>query len=77
MMLTTTDTAGFKLHNCSVCDYSVRNTSNLRSHIEAKHTADMYVCEHCADRKRTWQGYLGHLRGVHGVSLKSKTSKVR
>jgi len=75
MMITTQDQAGFKVHSCSLCSYSVRNTSNLRSHIEAKHTSDMYACEHCSEKKRTWQGYLGHLRGVHGLSVKSSQFK--
>jgi len=72
MMVTTQDVSGSKMHTCTECTYSIRNTSNLRSHIEARHTTRMYKCEHCHEEKRTWQGYLGHLRGRHGVHFKAR-----
>jgi len=75
LMVTTTDTSGFKLHTCAMCDFSVRNTSNLRSHIEAKHTSRRYACAHCKEEKRTWQGYLVHMRSVHGLRVKANQFK--
>ncbi|XP_023319825.1 protein bric-a-brac 1 isoform X5 [Eurytemora carolleeae] len=71
MMLTSTDRMGLKQFSCSLCNLGFRNSSNLRSHIEAKHTTRMYMCRMCREEKRTWQGFLTHMRSVHGISAKA------
>lgn len=74
MMVTTQDVSGVKMYTCTECTYSIRNSTNLRSHIEAKHTTRKYLCEHCNEGKRTWQAFLGHMRNIHG--LRGKTNKL-
>ena len=57
---------GRKCHACKMCQFIARNTSNLRSHVEAKHTnGEAYICEYCHDKKTTWQTFQAHVRRFH------------
>ena len=55
-MVMTFDEKGSRVHTCAKCRFSARNTSNLRSHIEANHMQGRaYTCGLCGEEKKTWQ----------------------
>ena len=69
-MSVTFDEVGGRLHVCTTCAFTAKVTSNLRSHVEAKHLAGlMYQCHMCRDfPAKTWQTLLGHMRKEHGIT---------
>ena len=69
-MTVSIDEAGVRWHSCATCSFTARVTSNLRSHVEAKHLGGlMYQCHVCRNYPaKTWQTLLGHLRKEHGVT---------
>jgi len=63
------DASGQRLHVCTTCTFTAKVTSNLRSHVEAKHLGGlMYKCSMCLFQAKTWQTMLGHTRKDHGVT---------
>jgi RNase P subunit RPR2 len=67
-MILTFDEKGVRMHMCAKCRFSARNTSNLRSHIEANHMEGRtYTCRVCGEVKKTWQTMLTHCRSQHGL----------
>jgi len=70
MMSVEFDVNNLKRHVCVGCRFQSRNSSNLRSHVEAKHLPmdQFYRCDICACKKRTWQRLLGHMRESHSTS---------
>jgi len=69
-MSVTFDEVGGRLHVCTTCAFTAKVTSNLRSHVEAKHLSGlMYQCHMCRDYPaKTWQTLLGHMRKEHGIT---------
>ena len=69
-MSTSFDETGQRVHSCTTCSFTARVTSNLRSHVEAKHLAGlMYQCNICHQfPAKTWQTLQGHMRKEHGVT---------
>jgi len=59
-----------KCHACKMCNFQARNSSNLRSHVEANHTkGQAYQCALCPEKKVTWQTFQAHVRRFHPNSL--------
>ena len=46
-MLATTDEVGLKMWQCTDCDYKVKNSNDLRKHIERKHLICQVFCGMC------------------------------
>ena len=62
------DENGLKVHSCKTCNFHAKVTSNLRSHVEAKHMKDrMYQCMFCGETKKTWQTLQVHMKKDHEV----------
>eukprot|EP00092_Neocalanus_flemingeri_P100229 GFUD01127996.1.p1 GENE.GFUD01127996.1~~GFUD01127996.1.p1 ORF type:complete len:359 (+),score=85.43 GFUD01127996.1:26-1078(+) len=62
------DLNGLKVHSCKTCNFQAKVTSNLRSHVEAKHMKDrMYQCIYCGISKKTWQTLQVHMKKDHEV----------
>jgi len=62
------DMNGLKVHSCKTCNFTAKVTSNLRSHVEAKHMKDrMYQCIYCGETKKTWQTLQVHMKKDHEV----------
>jgi len=62
------DVNGLKVHSCKTCHFTAKVTSNLRSHVEAKHMKDrMYQCIYCGENKKTWQTLQVHMKKDHEV----------
>jgi len=62
------DVNGLKVHSCKTCNFTAKVTSNLRSHVEAKHMKDrMYQCIYCGETKKTWQTLQVHMKKDHEV----------
>jgi len=66
------DLNGLKVHSCKTCNFQAKVTSNLRSHVEAKHMKDrMYQCIYCGETKKTWQTLQVHMKKDHEVYQQS------
>ena len=51
---------------CTVCGFSSRYSSNVRSHVEGRHTDGLtYSCLYCSYSVNTWQTLLLHMRKLH------------
>merc|ERR1719354_1309229 len=50
-------------HKCTECNYTANKSSNLKTHIEAKHRNNMYSCVDC-DFTTTTLAYLRVHRGI-------------
>jgi len=62
------DSNGLKVHSCKTCNFTAKVTSNLRSHVEAKHMKNrMYQCMYCGEAKKTWQTLQVHMKKDHEV----------
>ena len=62
------DLNGLKVYSCKTCNFTAKVTSNLRSHVEAKHMKDrMYQCMYCGETKKTWQTLQVHMKKDHEV----------
>ena len=60
------DQNGLKVHSCKTCNFQAKVTSNLRSHVEAKHMKDrMYICDYCGQTTKTWQTLQVHMKREH------------
>ena len=46
-MIPTTDQTGLKMWQCAECDYCVKNSNDLRKHVERKHLQCHVSCEVC------------------------------
>ena len=64
------DQQGQRVHSCTTCNFTAKVTSNLRSHVDAKHVHGlMYHCQVCRQfPAKTWQTLQGHIRKEHGVT---------
>ena len=46
-MIPMTDDLGLKMWQCSECDYRVKNSNDLRKHVERKHLECRVSCDIC------------------------------
>ena len=65
-----------KKHECPLCDYSVKDKCNLRTHINVMHTRkNLYQCTAC-DFKTYSDGSLrNHEKNLHPKEVSSQTIK--
>jgi len=47
-MLATTDEVGLKMWQCTDCEYKVKNSNDLRKHVERKHLLCQVFCDICS-----------------------------
>ena len=65
-MGTAFDEEGKKLVVCKFCGHKSKYATNIRSHIEGKHTEGLvYKCLYCDYSVNTWQTVLQHMRRTH------------
>jgi hypothetical protein len=67
------DELGRKIVSCTFCGFTSRYSTNLRSHIEGKHTEGLvYTCVYCSYQVNTWQTLQSHVKRIHGESASKK-----
>jgi len=60
------DMDGKRVIVCKFCGFKSRYATNVRSHVEGKHTEGMvYYCGTCEYKVNTWQTLLQHMKKVH------------
>ena len=65
-MGTAFDEEGKKVVVCTFCGHKSKYATNIRSHIEGKHTEGLvYKCLFCDYSVNTWQTVLQHMRRTH------------
>jgi len=65
-MGTAFDEEGKKVVVCKFCGHKSKYATNIRSHIEGKHTEGLvYKCLYCDYSVNTWQTVLQHMRRTH------------
>jgi len=62
------DEEGKRVIVCKFCGFKSRYATNVRSHVEGKHTEGMvYYCETCDYKVNTWQTLLQHMKRTHSI----------
>jgi len=60
------DAEGKRVVVCKFCGFQSRYATNVRSHVEGKHTAGLvYSCLYCSYQVNTHQTYLSHVKRTH------------
>ena len=71
-MGTAFDEEGKKMVVCKFCGHKSKYATNIRSHIEGKHTEGLvYKCLYCDYSVNTWQTVLQHMRRTHNCQQAS------
>jgi len=64
-MIPSTDEFGLKMWQCSECEYKVKNSNDLRKHVERKHLQCNVTCEICFQVFNCRYRLQQHNRKVH------------
>lgn len=64
-MLPVTDHSGHRVWQCTECDYRVKNSNDLRKHVERKHLMCEVVCDLCNESFNCRYRLQQHNRKFH------------